>query len=273
MRADLLVAKAASRDSAPRSRSAGASPQSDETTLPRSQVCARGPDFAALLRRIPSATCALALVVLLQAACGPSAGSVKLERPAAPIERLAILRVERGQPSADATAATRDANPNPMLPPDAETVVTAQMYGVLANDTRWRLVPDLDVEDAMRSVRLGGTLESRAQALGKETKADAVITGRVTRLQDRFGGDYGTRYPASVAFELEVVETSTGKVLWTSAFDQTQRDLSSNLLDFWMFWRGGPRWFTSAELARLGVEKLVEQMDEAFADEESAGPS
>ena len=216
---------------------------------------------------------AFALAVLLHSGCGPAAGTVKLERPVAPIERLAILRLERGQPSADATLVAREGNPNPILPPDAETVVTAQIYGVLANDPRWRLVPDLDVDDAMRSVRLGGTLEARAQALGKAAKADAVITGRVTRLQDRAGAEYGTRFPASVAFELEMVETTTGKVLWASAFDQTQQDLSANLFDFWMFWRGGPRWFTSAELARLGVEKLIEQMDEAFADEESAGPN
>lgn len=232
-------------------------------------VASRNP--ASMARRAALAPFAIAALALLQGGCSPAAGTVKLEKPAAPIERLAILRLERGQANADATQAARDVNPSPLLPPDAETVVTAQIYGVLANDPRWRLVPDLDVDDAMRAVRLGGTLEARAQSLGKETKADAVVTGRVTRLQDRAGAEYGTRFPASVAFELEMVETATGKVLWASAFDQTQQDLSANLFDFWMFWRGGPRWFTSAELARLGVEKLIEQMDEAFADEESAG--
>jgi len=188
--------------------------------------------------------------------------------------RLAILRLERAAPQGEPVpSVARDGNPNPLLPADAEAVVTAQVYGVLANDPRWRLVPDLDVDDAMRAVPLSGTLETRAQALGKEAAADGVVTGRVSRLQERAGGDYGTRYPASVGFELELVETLTGKVLWSGSFEQTQQDLSSNLFDFWMFWRGGPRWFTAAELAGLGVQKLVEDMDAAMEEDVEAAAS
>ena len=62
-------------------------------------------------------------------------------------------------------------------------------------------------------------------------------------------------------FRSRLVETATGQVLWAGAFDQTQQDLSSNLFDFWMFWSEGPRWFTAAELAHLGVEKLIGEMD------------
>jgi PBP1b-binding outer membrane lipoprotein LpoB len=207
-----------------------------------------------------SSAAALILAVLF-AGCS-TISSLEGEKPVGPLGRVAVLRMERGEATADAAlGGNREESPSPALPPHAEAVVTAQIYGILANDPRWRLVPDLDIDDAMRQVPMGGTLESRAQALGKEAKADAVITGRVARFQERVGGEYGSRHPASVAFQLELVETATGNVLWSGAFDQTQQPLTSNLFDFWMFWSGGPHWFTAAELARLGVEKLVAEMD------------
>lgn len=209
---------------------------------------------------------ALALLVVAAAGCSggaTSSGRTPLDPPAGPLNRIAILRLERADLSSETEVQPASDNPNPRLSPDAETAVTAQIYGVLANDPRWRLVPDLEVDDVMREVPIGGTLESRAQVLGKATKADAVVCGHVSRFQERLGSEYGARYPASVSFDLELVEVSTGHVLWRGSFDQTQRDLSSNLLDFWMFWQAGPHWFSAAELAHLGVEKLIEDLDEA----------
>ena len=53
---------------------------------------------------------------------------------------------------------------------------------------------------------------------------------------------------------------STGKVLWTRTFDETQQSLSSNLFNWWQFWRGGPRWFTAEEFTRLGVERQLDDL-------------
>jgi hypothetical protein len=202
-------------------------------------------------------------VLLALAACTSGTVGGTAKKPLGPIGRIAILRLDRGEATPDATLGRGEESPTPLLAPDAEAVVTAQIYGVMANDARWRLVPDLDVAEAMRRISTAGTLASRAQALGKETRADAVLTGRVSRFQERVGTQFGSRHPASVAFQLELVQSADGEVLWSGAFDQTQQPLSSNLFDFWMFWREGPRWFTAAELARLGVERLVEDMARA----------
>jgi len=218
---------------------------------------------SASCRRVRSFATSL-LVICTLAACGTNAA--KVEKPAGPIDRVAILRVERADAAAQAAIADDSAqNPNPRLMSNAESVLTAQIYGVLANDPHWRLAPDLEVDQAMRQVPIGGSLESRAQALGKATKTDAVVTGRISRFQERVGTDYGVRFPASVSFELELVQVSDGQVLWHGDFDRTQKDLSSNLYDFWMFWRAGPHWFTAAELARLGVEELIEELDKGLA--------
>jgi hypothetical protein len=209
------------------------------------------------------AAIALALLFLLPA-CAPKAETEPdLALPS--IDRIVILQLERAAVTSEPELpASRESNPNPRLADGAEAAVTAQLYGVLANDPNWRLVPDIEVDDAMREVPLSGGIEARAQALGAATKSDAVVTGRVSRFQERLGSAYGARFPASVSFELELVHTSTGKVLWHGTFDQTQDALSFNLFDFWMFWEAGPRWFSAGELAGLGVQKLIGEMDESL---------
>jgi hypothetical protein len=168
------------------------------------------------------------------------------------MQLLAVLPLE----PAAATSADRTAMPLP--PPDAGLSVTAQIYRVLAEQTEFRFVPDLTVADEMETpeVRHAGSTIERAVALGKEVGADGVIFGHVFRFQKRVGTAFGATQPASVWFEIGLVAVSTGNVVWQGTFDQTQQPLTSNLLNWWMFWRGGPRWFSAGELAGLGVDRL-----------------
>ena len=84
--------------------------------------------------------------------------------------------------------------------------------------------------------------------------------GTVSRCRDRIGSEFGARETASVAFTLSLVSVATGKVLWTRSFDETQQALSSNLLNWWQFWRGGQRWFSAEEFTHLGVERLLDDL-------------
>ncbi len=140
--------------------------------------------------------------------------------------------------------------------------VTAQIYRALTEQTEFRFVPDLTVSDVLdtRAVRRAGSVVDRAVALGKEVGADGVIFGRVFRFHKRVGTEYGVTQPASVWFELGLVAVSNGRVVWQGRFDQTQEPLSSNLLDWWIFWRAGPRWVSSSELAGLGVDRLFQDL-------------
>jgi hypothetical protein len=159
-----------------------------------------------------------------------------------------------------------DAGETP-LPAEAADAVTAQLYRVLADQTDFRFVPDLAVADsvALPEVRSAGGLTERAVALGKQVRADGVLFGRVFRYQKRVGTAFGATQPASVAFDLSLVAVSTGEVIWKGEFSQTQEPLSSNLLNWWMFWSGGPRWFSASELAGLGVERLFGDMTSSVA--------
>jgi PBP1b-binding outer membrane lipoprotein LpoB len=204
-------------------------------------------------RRRRRAELALGVLALALLSAGCSALRGPSER--VPMEVLAVLPLEKA-PSSGEDVESRD------LPPEATEAVTARIYGVLADQAEFRFVPDLTVraaldEPGMRDIE---DLTSRATALGKQVGADGVIFGRVFRFRERVGTRYGATEPASVSFELALLQVATGKVVWQGRFDRTQQSLSSNLLDFWMFWRAGPHWFTARELAGLGVEQLFEEM-------------
>src|SRR5262249_53923970 len=110
------------------------------------------------------------------------------------------------------------------------------------------------------SVHNAPDIRARALALGKVINAQGVIFGTVSRFRERVGTGLGVTRPASVAFDLNLLEVATGKVVWHGQFDETQQPLSSNLFTFWMFWEEGPHWFTARELAGLGVKRLMAQM-------------
>jgi hypothetical protein len=171
------------------------------------------------------------------------------------IDLLAVMPIERQ----DIPSATPKKEV-PRLAPGAEGVVTAQIYHVLASGPRWRFVPDLTVSQALGKIPPGGDLQSRARKLGEAVGADGVLCGTVFRYRERIGTEYGARQPAAVGFTLQLISVSSGRVLWTGTFSQAQKPLSANLFNWWQFWRGGPRWFTAQEFARLGVQRLLDEL-------------
>jgi hypothetical protein len=205
---------------------------------------------------------AIALAALI-AACSLEEKPVELR----PTRLVAVLPIEPA-PSASQPAAGDEEGPRHPLPEESGTAITGQVYEVLAHDSKFRFVPDLTVSDLANSpaLRHAPGLVPRAVALGKEVRADAVIYGQVHRFRERVGTEYGATEPASVSFDLGLVDIESGKVLWEGSFNETQEPLSSNLLNWWMFWRAGPHWFTARELAGLGVEKLVDDMKDAIGE-------
>jgi len=192
--------------------------------------------------------------IVLQAGCSLLHSSPPIDEP---IKLIAVMPIEREEPSNTPSADGRS-----RLKSGAERVVTAEIYSVLASSSKWRFVPDLTVMQTVPKIDAHGPLQSRARDLGKALGADAVLFGTVSRYQERVGSEYGATEPAAVAFTLSLVSVSTGKILWTGKFDETQQPLSSNLLNWWQFWRGGPRWFTAEEFAHLGIERLLDDLSD-----------
>jgi curli biogenesis system outer membrane secretion channel CsgG len=92
---------------------------------------------------------------------------------------------------------------------------------------------------------------------GKRAGADAVLIGHIFRFVDRKGNRASVESPASVAFDLHLIDVDSGKIVWTANFDQTQRPLSDNLLELGSFIKRKASWVSAEELAQGGLEDIL----------------
>lgn len=88
--------------------------------------------------------------------------------------------------------------------------------------------------------------------------AHAFLFGCIFRFEERKGSDYAAAEPASVAFDLHLVDARTGDVIWCDTFDATQQALSENLLNINLFINRKGRWVTAAELAAEGLDTMLD---------------
>jgi hypothetical protein len=95
--------------------------------------------------------------------------------------------------------------------------------------------------------------------IGKAFNAHVVLAGHLYRWQERDGTEYSVKQPASVAFDLYLIESKTGDILWKGSFDKTQKSLMENLLDFSFFWKGKGKWMTASQLAELGLSEMIDR--------------
>jgi hypothetical protein len=92
---------------------------------------------------------------------------------------------------------------------------------------------------------------------GRQQSADAVLAGFLYDYQDREGGDLGVRVPSRVAFELNLVDVASGRLLWHRQYEEIQRPLNENLLLLPQFIRRGGRWISAREMARDAMQKML----------------
>ena len=101
------------------------------------------------------------------------------------------------------------------------------------------------------------------KSVGEKTGAGAVLTGVVTRYEEREGGPLGVRKPASIGFEVNLVRTTDGTLLWNGRYAETQKSLVEDLAMFFTFLKRKGRWLTAEELARDGVERVLKTLPKA----------
>jgi hypothetical protein len=93
--------------------------------------------------------------------------------------------------------------------------------------------------------------------LGRNAKADAVLTGCVYRFEERVGTKHSVQSPASVIFEIHLINVKDGSIVWSGIFSETQQSLSENLLNIKTFIQRKARWITAREMAMSGLEDLL----------------
>jgi hypothetical protein len=154
------------------------------------------------------------------------------------------------------------------IPVDAADIMTAKLFNILRNYEGYELV-DLDREAGISAGLLssgqGISDIETFKKIGHEFSAEAVMVGYIYRWQEREGSDYSAERPASTAFDLYLLGTEDGAVLWKGKFDKTQAPLSENILDARTFFRGKGKWMTVEALADLGLSDILgESFPDAF---------
>ncbi|MBL7204553.1 MAG: hypothetical protein ISS63_09490 [Desulfobacteraceae bacterium] len=151
------------------------------------------------------------------------------------------------------------------VPQDVVKWLTDQLFDMLVTDKRWNLIPPGQAKGIVESIvgsdtKVGVSPLKMLQEVGKTFGADAVLVGQVYRWRERVGSDFGVDSPASVAFDLSLVRPSDGAVLWRGNYDKTQRSLFEDLFDLKTYIKSDGLWLTAKKLAKLGLEKLLEDM-------------
>ena len=145
------------------------------------------------------------------------------------------------------------------------TMMTDELYERLIKDKRWKMVPPGQARGVFESIlgsdkKMGMGAVEIIEEVGKAFGTDAVLGGNVFRWRDRRGSDYAVDVPASVAFDLWLVRSSDGVVLWKASYDKTQQSLMEDLFDYSTFAESHGKWLTAENLAMIGLRKLFEEM-------------
>ncbi|MDD5711151.1 MAG: hypothetical protein PHY31_00150 [Smithellaceae bacterium] len=93
--------------------------------------------------------------------------------------------------------------------------------------------------------------------LGMVLGADAIVIGNVYRFRERKGYAYSVMKPASVSYDIHLIRTSDGRMLWRGGFDRTQTTLFEDLSQISFFIKNRGRWLTAEELARSGMDDVM----------------
>lgn len=105
-----------------------------------------------------------------------------------------------------------------------------------------------------------------AAMIGKGMDCNVVLETMVKRFDQRVGGRYSVESPAAVAFEMRLISIEDGSILWTAKFDEVQKSVMENLLEWGKANTRGFVWVTAEELMQEGVR-------EKFADNPYFNPA
>lgn len=148
----------------------------------------------------------------------------------------------------------------------AENVVESIFVSKLGENKNIDIIPAEQVEGLYRQITLETISPKEAELiskLGQGLKADAIVVGYVYRYQERIGTPYAVEKPASVAFEIHLIDVDAGLRSWRATFDKTQRSLMENLFNFRFFVKDKGRWITARELAAEGVDEIMQNFPAA----------
>lgn len=113
--------------------------------------------------------------------------------------------------------------------------------------------------DQLDSLQLSGGEDALeiARLVGKSINCNAVLESTVKRFSQRVGGRYSVESPASVGFEMRLISIETGLILWSAKFDEVQKSVMENILEWNKASTRGFVWVTAEELMQEGGRRKL----------------
>lgn len=90
--------------------------------------------------------------------------------------------------------------------------------------------------------------------VGRCTGADLLLVPQLLYWKERQGKEMGVESPASVMIDIYLLDIKEGRIAQRYHFEETQQDLSSNLLDAPKFFERKGKWITAGDLAGEGID-------------------
>jgi hypothetical protein len=151
--------------------------------------------------------------------------------------------------------------------PEADDFLTEQLIDLMKTRNHFELLPSEHAREVMSSLlSKNGKEQSELELLletGRLLGADAIMMGRIYRFKKRIGTEYAVESPASVTFDLVLINVADGRILWSGYFDETQQSLFENLLHFGKFLERKGKWITAEQMAASGLEDLLQKFPES----------
>ena len=104
------------------------------------------------------------------------------------------------------------------------------------------------------------TYKDAALRVGKGLGVDAVLIGNVFVYKEREGNELSIVSPASVAFDVELLNTANGEPIWRNYFTETQKPLFENVTEVGKFFKRKGTWVTADKIATEGVQEVVDKL-------------
>lgn len=146
----------------------------------------------------------------------------------------------------------------------ADDLLTRLLLTEVSHLESYELIPPEQTQGVIASTQAPELNEQNRHLLvthiGKQLGADVVLVGHLFRFKDRVGEKYAAESPASVAFDLNMINTQNGALIWTGHFDETQQALNENLFLIGRFIKRGGAWVTGEEMAAAGLADLVQKL-------------
>lgn len=122
-----------------------------------------------------------------------------------------------------------------------------------------QIIPQERVQNVYRRISsesLKKPLLGVLKKVGHELGADVLALGYIYRYTERVGYDYSTEHPASVAFEIYMINSVDGSIIWRGVFDKTQKSLMEDVFQISSFFRGSGKWLTADQLSKQGMDEI-----------------